>query len=84
MSTTLSIDIADPRTWPMRMTHEEVAAVLRISRRTLYERMAKGLAPEPSADRTWARAVIQRYVEGGIDRHAKVAERHMRVVGGQR
>lgn len=60
------VDIGQPGTWPMRLLRAEVATVCRISVRELQRRISTGRFPPPDDGRTWARDVVQRYVEGGI------------------
>lgn len=84
------LDIADPRSWPVRMIRMEFAAVLRISERELRRRVSDGRLPPPDDGRTWSRDVVERIVTGAIrelQRNATKRQRQqaMRVVqGGQR
>jgi hypothetical protein len=68
----LSLDIADPATWPVRMTRREIATVLRISERGLRRRIIGARFPAADDGRTWARDMVIRYCTGGITRFEKV------------
>lgn len=76
MTPTLALN--DPTTWPLRMRRDEVAAVLRIAPRTLFERIEAGRFPPPDDGRSWARKVVLDYVEGGIRRFEEQAARTAR------
>jgi hypothetical protein len=79
------LDIADPRSWPVRMLRGEVAAVLRISERELRRRINVGRIPPPDDGRTWSRTVVESIVNGTIrELERKAAQRRLRVVGGDR
>lgn len=85
----VEIALHDPSQWPLRMTVLEIAAVLRISRRSLYDRIAQGRFPASDDGRSWSRALVQRYVEGQIKEFEKRAERDARreqlsIAGGRR
>lgn len=69
------IALHDPALWPVRMTVHEIAAVLRISRRSLYDRIARGRFPHSDDGRSWDRDVVERYVKGGIKAFEKQAAR---------
>lgn len=83
------INIADVTTWPIRMTVAEVAAVIRRSRRSLYDLIDAGKFPQADPGPTWHRDVVKRYVDGQIrkfEEDAKKRERRqqLQVVGGSR
>jgi hypothetical protein len=88
VTTSVRIDIADPRTWPMRMKVLEVCAVLRISRSELYRRIDSGRFPKADGG-TWSRDFVENYVRGGIKQFERNAEQRARreqisVVGGRK
>jgi hypothetical protein len=90
---TVSIDLANHATWPLRMKRVEVAKVMRWSQRTLRERIQHGRFPPPDDGITWARDVVVRYaVQGGVKEFEREYQRRERrqpsnrlsVVGGSR
>lgn len=60
------IPLHDPSQWPVRMTRVEVAAVHQRSVSWLRRQIATHRYPRPDSDGRWARDVVQRYAEGGI------------------
>lgn len=85
----MSLPLHDPSLWPVRMTRSEVAQVLRISARTLRDRMRAARFPSPDDGISWDRDVVIRYVRGGVKAFEERAERkaqrsNLRVIGGRR
>lgn len=76
-----SLPLHDSAQWPLRMRADEVACVLRISRRSLYDRIASGRFPRSDDGRTWARDVVERYL-GNIKQWEKNGRRQAGVVAG--
>lgn len=73
------IPLHDPSQWPLRMTREEVAQVIRRSSRTLRARINSGRFPPPDGDGTWARATVEAYANGGVRTFERdYAKRHRR------
>lgn len=74
----MTIDVATPATWPVRMKRAEVAAALRRSLRTLFNLIERGRFPKPDGDGMWCRDVVRDYAEGGIKQFDRMASRGMR------
>lgn len=74
----------DATQWPLRMTRAEVAHVCRRSVRWVEIRMKRGTFPRPDGDGMWARAVVQRYVEGGIKAYERVPDKTRRFLQSHR
>lgn len=84
-----TLPLNDITAWPLRMTRQEVAKVLRVSERELRRRVQVGRFPSADDGRTWSRDVIERYVKGGIKEFERQAERRERrgalsIAGGTR
>jgi hypothetical protein len=62
----MTLDLATPTSWPLRMVRSEICAVLRISDRELRRRVFEGRFPKSDDGRTWDRETVERYAKGGI------------------
>jgi hypothetical protein len=71
----MTVPLHDPSLWPVRMKVAEIAVVLRISRRSLYDRIAQGRFPKSDDGRSWSRDVVKRYAEGGIKDYERSARK---------
>lgn len=74
----MTLDLSNPESWPVRMVLDEVAQALRISRRSLYDRIATGRFPKSDDGRSWDRDVVVRYVKGGVRQFERKAEEQQR------
>lgn len=75
MTRSVTIPLHDPSLWPMRMTRQDTATVLRISERELRRRIAQHRFPVPDDGRTWSREMVERYAKGTIREFERQYER---------
>lgn len=81
MAAPVALPLNDPSQWPLRMTHAEVARVIRVSRRELWRRIAQGRFPQADDGRTWARATVERYALGQVKEFERSAAQRKRRAG---
>lgn len=60
----MNISISDPATWPLLLTKDEVATIVRRSVKTVMRRVRLGLMPPPGSDGLFYRDEIERYARG--------------------
>jgi hypothetical protein len=76
----MTLDLAQPTSWPLRMTRPEVAHVLRISDRELRRRVFEGRFPKADDGRTWDRDTVERYARGGVKAFERAQRRPLQMV----
>lgn len=75
----ITLSLQDPSQWPLRMTRDEVAYVLRRSRRWVEHRVRSGQIPGCDSDFMWDRDTVARYAKGGIKQLDALKDREARV-----
>jgi len=70
------LSLSDADTWPLRMTREEIAYVLRMSKRSLEQRLTDGRFPPADDLHTWSRDFVKEYATKRMKEFERMAKRH--------